>query len=94
MDIAGRIPRASAAERHLRAPACNGAPVITSTKSILERAFELAREGADLSEIRRALNREGYSQVNEHTTGRSIVRQLHEAGAAMTKRPPPRVRTE
>ena len=44
----------------------------------LERAFELARSGqcANVAEIRAALKREGFDQVQGHLAGPSITRQL------------------
>lgn len=44
----------------------------------LERAFELARSGrfASVSDIRLALRRERFDQVEAHLAGSSIARQL------------------
>lgn len=52
-------------------------------KTLLERAFELARAGRPLSEIIRQLGREGYSSAASELDGRSVRRELkrlrHEA---------------
>jgi hypothetical protein len=44
----------------------------------LERAFTLARSGAfaNVADLRIALKREGYDQVEAHLVGPSISRQL------------------
>lgn len=49
-------------------------------KQTIERAFELARSGtcADVADIRRALKKEGYSQIDEHLGGQAIRRQLRD----------------
>lgn len=49
-----------------------------SEKSTLERAFELAREGRchSIADIRRALTRENYNNVQAHLTGPTIARQM------------------
>jgi len=57
-----------------------------SRPTILERAFQLARAGASLDEIRARLRREGYEMVSEQLTGRVIVRQLRDAGATSDRR--------
>lgn len=46
--------------------------------STLERAFDLARSGtcASVGDIRLALKRERYDQVEAHLSGHSINRQL------------------
>ena len=46
------------------------------TQNIIERAFQLARDCADLGEIRKALRREGYSNVDAHLEGASIKADL------------------
>ena len=46
------------------------------TQNIIERAFELARESSSVEEIRKALRREGYSNVNAHLDGASIKADL------------------
>ena len=48
------------------------------TPTTLERAFILARSGecAGLDDIRRALKRERYDQVEAHLSGHSIGKQL------------------
>lgn len=49
-------------------------------RSILVRAFELARTGdySTVAEVERALMREGYSLVEMHLRGPSIRRQLRD----------------
>jgi hypothetical protein len=49
-----------------------------STDNIIERAFELAREGQcrTLDDIRRALSRERFANVNAHLAGLGIRNQL------------------
>jgi hypothetical protein len=42
---------------------------------IIERAFELARS-ATIEEVRRALRREGYSNVDAHLAGPTIKAEL------------------
>ena len=44
--------------------------------SIIERAFELARSAATIEEVRNALRREGYSNVDAHLAGPSIKADL------------------
>lgn len=46
------------------------------TQNIIERAFQLARGTADMDEIRKALRREGYSNVDAHLAGASIKADL------------------
>jgi hypothetical protein len=53
------------------------------TQNIIERAFELARSSTNIDEIRKALRREGYSNVDEgysnvdaHLGGASIKADL------------------
>ena len=46
------------------------------TPDIIERAFELARESTTIDEVRAALRREGYSQVDAHLAGPSIKADL------------------
>jgi tRNA G26 N,N-dimethylase Trm1 len=46
------------------------------SQNIIERAFELARESDNLEEIRKALRREGYSNVDAHLGGASIKADL------------------
>ena len=46
------------------------------TQNIIERAFQLARGTADMDEIRKALRREGYSNVDAHLAGASIKAEL------------------
>ncbi|MBC9033711.1 hypothetical protein IAG41_15050 [Sphingomonas sp. JC676] len=47
-------------------------------KTILERAFELARNGdcQCLDDIRRRLSAERYSHVDDHLAGKMIQKQL------------------
>ena len=51
---------------------------MTLPLTTLERAFDLARSGtcAGVPEIRLALKRERFDQVEAHLSGPSIVRQL------------------
>lgn len=46
------------------------------TQNIIERAFQLARDTANVDEIRKTLRREGYSSVDAHLSGASIRAQL------------------
>lgn len=43
---------------------------------IIERAFELARRSATIGEVRTALRREGYANVDAHLAGPSIRADL------------------
>jgi hypothetical protein len=43
---------------------------------IIERAFELARCSANIEEVRIALRREGYSNVDAHLAGPTIKADL------------------
>lgn len=45
-------------------------------KGIIERAYELAPECGTVDEIRAALRREGYSNVDAHLAGGSIRADL------------------
>jgi hypothetical protein len=44
--------------------------------NIIERAFQLARSSSTIEEIRKALRREGYSQVDAHLAGSKIRSDL------------------
>lgn len=44
--------------------------------NIIERAFELARNSVNIDEVRSALRREGYSNVDAHLAGPSIKADL------------------
>jgi len=44
--------------------------------NIIERAFELARSSATIDEVRNALRREGYANVDAHLAGPSIKADL------------------
>lgn len=46
------------------------------TPNIIERAFELARDSSSVDEIRKALRREGYSNVDAHLGGAGIKADL------------------
>jgi tRNA G26 N,N-dimethylase Trm1 len=46
------------------------------TQNIIERAFELARESSSVEEIRKALRKEGFSNVDAHLGGASIKADL------------------
>jgi hypothetical protein len=46
------------------------------TPNIIERAFELARDSSSVEQIRKALRREGYSNVDAHLGGASIKADL------------------
>jgi tRNA G26 N,N-dimethylase Trm1 len=46
------------------------------THNIIERAFELARKSDNLDDIRKALRKEGYSNVDAHLAGASIRADL------------------
>ena len=43
---------------------------------IVERAFELARDNYSIDDIRAALRKEGYIQVNEYLQDGSLRREL------------------
>ncbi|HKC02684.1 MAG TPA: hypothetical protein VKC17_05205 [Sphingomicrobium sp.] len=44
--------------------------------NIIERAFELARCSATIDDVRNALRREGYSNVDAHLAGPTIKADL------------------
>lgn len=44
--------------------------------NIIERAFELARSSTTIEEVRNALRREGYSNVDAHLAGPTIKSDL------------------
>lgn len=44
--------------------------------NIIERAFELARISATIEDVRNALRREGYSNVDAHLAGPTIKADL------------------
>jgi tRNA G26 N,N-dimethylase Trm1 len=46
------------------------------TQNIIERAFQLARGSAKLEDIRKALRREGYANVDAHLGGAAIKADL------------------
>jgi hypothetical protein len=46
------------------------------TQNVIERAFELARGSASIDDIRKALRKEGYSNVDAHLGGVSIKADL------------------
>lgn len=46
------------------------------TQNIIERAFQLAPSLASIEEIRKALRREGYANVDAHLAGASIKTEL------------------
>lgn len=46
------------------------------TTNIIERAFELAGASSSVEEVRKALRREGYSNVDAHLEGSSIKADL------------------
>ena len=58
-------------------------------RSVIERAFELARsrQFRSVVELRRALSREGYANAVAHLDGRYIKEQL--AAVAKGSKPPP-----
>ena len=45
-------------------------------KSIVVRAFELAPQCSSTKELRKALAREGYTQIDAHLSGLGIKREL------------------
>ena len=47
-----------------------------NTHNIIERAFQLAPDATSIDDIRKALRREGYSNVDAHLEGASIKAQL------------------
>ena len=46
------------------------------TQNIIERAFQLASDSTSIEDIRRALRKEGYSNVDAHLAGASIKADL------------------
>jgi tRNA G26 N,N-dimethylase Trm1 len=46
------------------------------THNIIERAFQLASDSSSLEEVRKALRREGYSNVDAHLEGATIKADL------------------
>jgi hypothetical protein len=50
--------------------------VIGQPPGIIERAFQLALESANVEEIRNRLRKEGYSSVDAHLMGRKIRSDL------------------
>jgi hypothetical protein len=52
------------------------------TQNIIERAFQLARDGNQIDDIRKALRQEGYSNVDAHLAGASIKADLKKQAAA------------
>jgi hypothetical protein len=46
------------------------------TSDIIERAFQLACSSTNIDDIRKALRREGYSNVDAHLEGASIKADL------------------
>ena len=44
--------------------------------NIIERAFQLAPQVSSMKELRRALEKEGYSLVDAHLSGLGIKREL------------------
>ena len=54
-----------------------------SDLSTVERAFDIARSGSvrNMSELRKALRKEGFASAEQHTEGFSIQRQLKDAMA-------------
>jgi hypothetical protein len=49
---------------------------MTQTTNIIERAYQLAEESADVEEIRSKLKREGYPSVDAHLSGPRIRSDL------------------
>jgi hypothetical protein len=45
-------------------------------KGTIERAYELATDCRNVDEVRKALRREGYANVDAHLSGRSIRADL------------------
>lgn len=58
-------------------------------KTTLERALELARESScrDVEQIKRTLNAEGYSGVDQHLAGLSIRKQIRATIAGRSAQP-------
>jgi hypothetical protein len=52
------------------------------TQNIIVRAFELARDGTSIDDIRKRLRREGYSNVDAHLAGASIKADLKKQASA------------
>ncbi|MBB5712453.1 hypothetical protein [Sphingomonas xinjiangensis] len=59
-------------------------------KTTPERALELARDSScrDVEQIKRTLNAEGYSGVNQHLAGLSIRKQIRASIAARSAQMP------
>ena len=55
-----------------------------SKPRLLERAYQLAREGRPLSEIRKTLDQEGYDQ-RSLLRGKTLIADLKRAAKAGTK---------
>lgn len=49
----------------------------SSEGDIIERAYELARDLSDVAQIRQALKAEGFTQVEEHLSGKQIRDDLN-----------------
>jgi hypothetical protein len=54
--------------------------ITLSTRDPIARAFELARQSTcrTASEIRTALQREGFTHLDEHFSGKTLSKQLNE----------------
>lgn len=50
--------------------------MLIGAPGIIERAFQLAAESANVEEIRTRLRKEGYASVDAHLTGRKIRSDL------------------
>jgi hypothetical protein len=63
-----------------------------SNKSVIERAFELAREGkiSTLEDLERTLSREGYHDARAQLSSPALRLQLRTMGAMPTKKGAPR----
>jgi hypothetical protein len=69
----------SARERRDTVPVYDGDETFSQTVeslNIIERAFELACRFRTVEEVRKALRREGYSNVDAHLSGASIKADL------------------
>jgi hypothetical protein len=52
---------------------------MTNRPTVIERAFELAREGRQLTEIKRCLRTEGYMDADRQIYGPTLVAALKRA---------------
>ena len=76
---------------HVKVPCPDAVPAMNV--NIIERAFQLAPGCASMSELRRALHKEGHVAVNAHLAGlgtQRALRKLYNGGAGTNRRGPKR----